>query len=126
MPPDVFGALANPIRRDLLGLLREGPKPVKVLAAGFEVGRPAISEHLKVLVDAGLVTEEPRGRERYYHLQAAPLREVGAWLGAYERFWKSKLHDLSTLLDDTLPDEEPAGSRPHVHPRHRRLGRDAV
>lgn len=106
MTPDVFGALANPIRRDLLGLLREGPKPVKVLAARFEVGRPAISEHLKVLLDAGLVTEEPRGRERYYHLDATPLRAVGEWLGAYERFWKSKLLDLATLLDTPLPDED--------------------
>lgn len=98
--PDVFGALANPIRRELLGLLRAGPKPVKELAARFPVGRPAISEHLRVLLDAGLVTEEPRGRERYYHLDATPLRAVGEWLGAYERFWNDRLLDLSTLLHE--------------------------
>lgn len=103
MPPDVFAALANPIRRELLEQLRRGPKPVNTLAAGFDVGRPAVSEHLKVLRDAGLVVEEPRGRERYYHLDPRPLRAVGEWLGAYERFWQDRLHDLSTLLDQEPP-----------------------
>lgn len=102
-PDAVFGALANPIRRELLARLRAGPKPVKALAEGFGVGRPAISEHLRVLLDAGLVAEEPRGRERYYHLDAMPLRVVGAWLGQYERFWTTKLMDLSTLLDEETP-----------------------
>ena len=86
MTADVFDALANPIRRELLALLRTGPKPVNVLAARFQRGRPAISEHLKVLREAGLVFEEPRGRERYYHLDAEPLRVVADWLATYERF----------------------------------------
>jgi DNA-binding transcriptional ArsR family regulator len=103
MTTDVFGALANPIRRDLLALLRTGPKPVKALASHFDRGRPAISEHLAVLRDVGLVVEEPRGRENLYHLRAAPLREVGEWLAAYEVFWKQKLVDLETLLDREEP-----------------------
>jgi len=99
MTPDVFDALANPIRRDLLGLLRDGPLPVGELAGRFDRGRPAISEHLKVLKDAGLVREEPRGRHRYYHLSPTPLREVAAWLRAYEHFWASKLTNLEAFLD---------------------------
>lgn len=99
MPTDVFAALANPTRRDLLAMLRDGPRPVKALAAEFPLGRPAISEHLKVLRDAGLVVEEPRGRERYYHLDARPLRAVGDWLGPYERFWRERLAGLRDLLD---------------------------
>lgn len=103
MTPDVFDALANPIRRELLGLLRAGPKPVNELAGHFHRGRPAISEHLAVLRGAGLVREEPRGRQRFYHLDPAPLREVADWLAAYEVFWAGKLDDLKTLLDREHP-----------------------
>jgi DNA-binding transcriptional ArsR family regulator len=97
---DIFAALANPTRRDLLDLLRDGPMPVKDLADRFHLGRPAISEHLKVLRDAGLVREEKRGREHHYHLVAAPLRAVSQWLGPYEKFWRQKIHKLRTLLDE--------------------------
>lgn len=100
MTPDVFDALANPIRRDLLGLLRAGPLPVKALAAHFHRGRPTISEHLRLLRLAGLVREEARGRENYYHLDAAPLREASQWLAEYQRFWESKLDNLENLLEE--------------------------
>ena len=100
MEVDVFSALSNPIRRDLLGLLRGGAQPVKALAAHFDRGRPAISEHLAVLKKAGLVEEEPRGRERYYHLNAAPLKEVQGWLNAYQAFWGDSMERLSQLLDE--------------------------
>jgi DNA-binding transcriptional ArsR family regulator len=103
MDTDVFAALANPIRRELLAQLRTGPKPVNVLAAPFSRGRPAISEHLAVLREAGLVVEEPRGRERYYHLRAEPLKAVGEWLADYERFWQTRLAHLDTLLDEEDP-----------------------
>lgn len=85
------------------GQLRYGPKPVKTLASGFSRGRPAISEHLKVLREAGLVREEPRGRENYYHLDAAPLRAATEWLAAYEIFWRSRLANLAELLDEEAP-----------------------
>jgi DNA-binding transcriptional ArsR family regulator len=97
---DVFSALANPTRRELLTLLRDGPQPVKALAAQFELGRPAISEHLKVLRDAGLVVEEARGRERHYHLDAGPLEHMRRWLGPYERFWRDKLTAIRDVLDE--------------------------
>jgi len=96
----VFAALANPTRRDLLGLLRGGPLPVKAIAERFDLGRPAISEHLKVLKDAGLVVEERRGRENHYHLEAAPLRSVGEWLEPYERFWRRRIGRLRQVLDE--------------------------
>src|SRR4051794_17349624 len=103
MTTDVFAALANPVRRELLDALREGPQPVKVLAARLELGRPAVSEHLKVLRDAALVIEEPRGRERHYHLRAEPLAAVDEWLGPFEQFWRSKLSGLRDLLDKEHP-----------------------
>ncbi len=99
MTHDVFDALANPIRRDLLGLLRAGPQPVRALAAHFPRGRPAISEHLRVLRVAGLVREEARGRENYYHLDARPLRAASDWLATYEQFWSSGLDRLEDLMN---------------------------
>ncbi|MFC4144684.1 ArsR/SmtB family transcription factor [Micromonospora mangrovi] len=102
---DVFAALASPTRRELLRLLRErGGQPVAQLAAHFDMRRPSLSEHLKVLKDAGLVTEEPIGRQRLYSLRPEPLREVADWLGPYERFWRARLADLRDVLDG-LPDE---------------------
>ncbi|WP_041448069.1 helix-turn-helix transcriptional regulator [Anaeromyxobacter sp. Fw109-5] len=97
--PDVFSALANPVRRNILMQLRKGPRAVKDLAAGFDVGRPAISEHLQVLRQARLVREEPRGRERYYHLDPRPLSEVDTWLEAFSRYWERRLVALGEVLD---------------------------
>jgi DNA-binding transcriptional ArsR family regulator len=97
---DVFSALANPVRRELLLRLRRGPRAVNDLARGFEVGRPAISEHLQVLRKARLVREEPRGRERYYHLDPRPLSEVNVWLEAFSQYWERRLAALGELLDE--------------------------
>jgi DNA-binding transcriptional ArsR family regulator len=97
---DVFSALSNPVRREILARLRRGPRGVGALARGFDIGRPAVSEHLQVLRRAKLVREEPRGRERYYHLDPRPLAEVEAWLGAFTKYWKQRLSALEALLDE--------------------------
>jgi DNA-binding transcriptional ArsR family regulator len=100
-PPDVFAALANPTRRDLLGLLLDqGPQPMQQLAAHFDMRRPSVSEHLRVLRDAGLIRERRDGRQRVYRLEADPLREVRDWLTPYERFWRERMTALRDLLDD--------------------------
>jgi DNA-binding transcriptional ArsR family regulator len=96
--PDTFAALASPVRRELLGLLLGGPLPVNTLAGHFDMRRPSVSEHLRVLRDAGLVVERRVGRQRLYQLDAAPLREVSEWLNPYERFWRGRLANLRTLL----------------------------
>jgi DNA-binding transcriptional ArsR family regulator len=96
---DVFAALANPARRQILAVLREGPRPVTELSRGFAIGRPAVSEHLQVLRRAGLVREEPRGRERYYHLDPRPLGEVEAWLETFTQYWTERMRAIETLLD---------------------------
>ncbi len=98
---DVFAAVASPVRRQVLGLLRDGgPRPVQQLADHFEMQRPSLSEHLKVLRDAGLVQERRSGRQRLYSLRAEPLRELADWLHPYERFWREKLANLRELLDE--------------------------
>ncbi|MEI5098589.1 metalloregulator ArsR/SmtB family transcription factor [Streptomyces sp. PmtG] len=84
----LFAALANGTRREVLRLLRDGgPQPVKALADHFDMRRPSLSEHLKVLRDAGLVSQRRRGRQRIYRLEAVPLTGVRDWLTPYERFW---------------------------------------
>lgn len=100
---DVFSAIANPIRREILATLRQGPRTVNELAKGFKIGRPSVSEHLQVLRKAQLVYEEPRGRERLYHLDPRPLQDVEVWLDAFTQYWKSRLSALETLLDEENP-----------------------
>ena len=94
-----FAALAHPIRRQLLDLLTAGDRPVKALAEPFAVSRPAVSQHLRILLDAGLVAERRQGRERLYHLEPERLRDARDWLNTYERFWRSRLTVLGAYLD---------------------------
>lgn len=96
---DVFSALANPVRREILMRLRRGPHAAGDLAQGFDIGRPAVSEHLQVLRHAKLVREEIRGRERYYHLDPRPLADVEKWLDAFTRYWKQRLAALEEVLN---------------------------
>ncbi|WIX76253.1 metalloregulator ArsR/SmtB family transcription factor [Amycolatopsis carbonis] len=97
---DVFAALANPARREVLRLLLEGPMAAGDLAVRFDMRRPSLSEHLRVLREAGLVTEQRAGRNRVYSLEAAPLEEVTTWLHPFEQFWRTKLSNLRDLLDE--------------------------
>ncbi|MEQ4305494.1 metalloregulator ArsR/SmtB family transcription factor [Plantactinospora sp. B6F1] len=104
---DVFTAVANPTRRQLLGLLLDrGERPVQELADHFDMRRPSLSEHLRVLKDAGLVVEHRAGRQRLYSLRPEPLRDVAEWLTPYERFWREKLAGLRDLLDAIDADED--------------------
>ena len=99
--------VASPARRQLLGLLLDhGPLPVQDLAAHFAMRRPSVSEHLRVLKDAGLVGEQPSGRQRYYHLEPrAAAANCPQWLSPYERFWRREARPAcATLLDDASDD----------------------
>jgi DNA-binding transcriptional ArsR family regulator len=98
---DIFSVLANPVRREILVRLRRGPRIASELAQGFEIGRPAVSEHLQVLRKARLVREKPRGRERYYYLDPRPLSEIGLWLKAFDKYWKQRLNALDALLSES-------------------------
>ncbi|WP_067547676.1 ArsR/SmtB family transcription factor [Nocardia crassostreae] len=100
----VFGALANPTRRDILDVLLDGERTVGDIAERFDMARPSVSEHLKVLRDCGLVSEEKRGRHRYYRVEPQPLHDLQSWLDPFERFWRSRMRDLGATLD-AMPDE---------------------
>lgn len=96
--PDVFGAISHPARRRMLDLLLEADHSVNAIAGHFEMSRPAVSQHLRVLLDSGLVTEQRHGRERRYHLVPERLGPVREWLAHYERFWDDRLERLQKHL----------------------------
>ena len=98
---DVFRAIADPTRRALLDLLAGQEHSVSALVDRFEMTQPAISQHLRVLRDAGLVRERKLGRQRFYRLDPEPLRDAYDWLGHYERFWREKLLALGEHLRKT-------------------------
>jgi DNA-binding transcriptional ArsR family regulator len=95
---DVFGAISHPARRRMLDLLAEADCSVNAIAGHFPMSRPAVSQHLRVLLDAGLVTEQRYGRERRYRLVPARLGPVRDWLAHYERFWDDHLQRLQEHL----------------------------
>jgi DNA-binding transcriptional ArsR family regulator len=96
----IFTTLANGVRRDLLRLLADGPRTAGALAGEFDLSRPAVSEHLHILEEAGLVVGVKRGRERHYHLNPAPLAELTEWLHPFERYWRDRLSDLAHLMEN--------------------------
>lgn len=94
----VFAAISDPTRRELLDLLAEREYSVNDLVSRFEVSQPAVSHHLRILREAGLVEKRQAGRRRLYRLEARPLREVYDWVAHYERFWTEKLDALGEHL----------------------------
>jgi DNA-binding transcriptional ArsR family regulator len=93
---DVFRALADRTRRQILLSLQAEPRAVHAIASEFEISRPAISRHLRVLKSAALVRERPQGREIYYAMNPAPLRAVRNWL---DQFWAGRLVELKTIAE---------------------------
>ncbi|RAY16159.1 transcriptional regulator [Actinomadura craniellae] len=94
----VFGALADPTRRAILARLTRGDATVAELSAPFAVSQPAISRHLKVLEQAGLISRSRRATARLSHLEAEPLRVVVAWLFDYREYWEESYDRLDGLL----------------------------
>lgn len=98
-----FGALADPIRRAILARLAEGEATVGQLAEPFEVSRPAISKHLRVLERAGLVHRARDGRLSRCELDAEPMRVAADWVAQYRQFWESQLDSLARYLEEDSP-----------------------
>ena len=97
---DVFRAIADGNRRKLLDLLADRDLPAHDLARGFDISFAAVSQHLRVLHNAGLVKCRADGRRRIYSLTPSRLREVDDWTAPYRRFWQSRLKRLHTYLDE--------------------------
>jgi DNA-binding transcriptional ArsR family regulator len=100
---NVFEVLAEANRRRILDLLREAERPVGELVDALGLTQPAVSKHLRVLRDAGLVVVRADAQRRLYRLAAGPLQELDEWLAPYRADWASHLDDLARHLDD-MPD----------------------
>ncbi len=96
----VFRAIADPTRREILGLLRGGRYAVGEIAGNFPTSRPAISKHLRVLKAAGLVDTKREGTARICQLNAEPLFVVSSWLRDYEALWDESLHRLKRYVEE--------------------------
>jgi DNA-binding transcriptional ArsR family regulator len=95
---DVFNAIAEPQRRQLLVLLRAGERPVTELAQQLGITQPGASKHLRVLREVGLVRDRRAGKQRLYALDARKLRPVHAWTGGFERFWNESFDRLDAYV----------------------------
>jgi DNA-binding transcriptional ArsR family regulator len=106
MVDQVLQALADPTRRRILDLLAQGELSAGILASHFPmISRPAVSQHLAVLREAGLVTERKAGRHRLYQLEVEPLRAFwDGWLSQYQHFWDDRLQVLKRLVEEELRD----------------------
>ena len=101
-----FSALSDPTRRAILSRLAQGPASVTEIAAPFDISLPAVSKHLRVLEEAGLLTRRVEGRMHTCRLNAAPLREATGWLTTYRRFWDARLDSLAQFLEETAGEDE--------------------
>ena len=95
-----FDVLAEPQRRRILDLLRDGERPVGELVDRLEISQPGVSKHLRVLRDAGLVSVRPEGQRRWYGLRPEALAEVDRWLAPYRKLWGRRLDALERHLDE--------------------------
>ena len=95
---EVFVAISHRARRQMLELLADTERPVSDIAAHFDMSRPAVSQHLRILLEAGLLTEQRHGRERRYQFVPERLGPVRDWIGQYDRFWDERLLRLQKQL----------------------------
>jgi DNA-binding transcriptional ArsR family regulator len=114
MLDQVYGAIADPTRRAILGILAESEVNVGRLAARFPISLNGVSKHVKVLERAGLVERTVQGREHRLRLNAEPLREASKWLEHYSAFWDTRLGALEAFL---VQQDRGAGSEPAPQPR---------
>ena len=102
---DVFQAIADPTRRDIIDLLSSQSLNLNAVAGHFSVSRPAISKHIKILTECGLITVRQEGRERYCSTDVQKLKEVDLWLNRYRKFWNRKLDALGDFLENQNDDK---------------------
>lgn len=97
--PDVFQVIGDPSRRQMLRLLSKDSLTINSLAENFDMSRPAVSKHIKILEGAGFISIRDIGRERYCTLKQDGFDELQEWISHFDKFWSSKLKKLETLLN---------------------------
>ena len=100
--PDVFQAIADPSRRQMLQLLSKNSLTINSLAENFDMSRPAVSKHIKILYTAGFISIQDIGRERYCMLKQDGFNDLQKWINFFDKFWDTKLKKLEILLNKKL------------------------
>ena len=95
---DVFQAIADPTRRQIINLIAHQPLNLNAIADNFEVSRPAISQHIKILIECGLIDVKKNGRERYCEAKLGQLNEVAQWIEQYRKSWEERFDKMDDLL----------------------------
>ncbi len=106
MKRDAFQAIADPTRREIIGMLSYEPMNINDLSRKFQMTRPGVSKHLKVLKECGVVTVEKKGRETFCHAKLDALAEVALWVSQYRMFWSDNLDHLERLLNQEDKNHE--------------------
>ena len=101
---DAFQVIADPSRRKMLALLYNDSMTINSLAENFDMSRPAVSKHVKILQSAGFISIKDVGRERYCSLKQDGFSEVGEWMNYFDKFWATKLKTLELLLNKKIQD----------------------
>jgi DNA-binding transcriptional ArsR family regulator len=105
MRRDVFQAIADPTRREIINLITHRSLNLNAVAENFSVSRPAISKHIKILTECGLVVIKQKGRDRYCEAKLDKLKEVSHWVEQYKKFWNEKLDALEIYLEELQKEE---------------------
>ena len=100
MRRDVFQAIADPTRREIIDMLASQQLNLNAIADKFDISRPAVSKHIRILSECGLVVIKQQGRERFCHANFKKLKQVEDWAARYRNFWNDKLDALETFLDN--------------------------
>jgi DNA-binding transcriptional ArsR family regulator len=109
-----FGALSDPTRRAILARLSEGDACVLDVAAPFPMSQPAVTKHLNVLEEAGLISRHRRARQRLCHLEPVRLKQLSDWVGSYREFWKESFERLDELLEELQDTNESDHSKKQI------------
>ncbi len=108
---DAFQAIADPTRRQIIGMVAHQTLNLNAIADNFDMSRQAISLHIKILAECGLIVVKQQGRERYCEAKLDKLIEVSAWVEQYKQFWESKFDSLELYLAKLQKDKKNAKSR---------------
>src|SRR4249919_3809580 len=103
---DVFQAIADPTRREIIGLLAREPLNLNAIAENFDSSRQAISLHIKILTECGLLVIKKQGRERVCHAKFQKLNEVSAWVEQYRMFWEKRLDKMDSLVKELKTNDK--------------------
>src|SRR5262245_53961990 len=106
MRRDVFQAIADPTRREIINLIAGQSLNLNAVAEKFDISRPAISKHIKILTECGLIMIKQQGRERYCEAKLQKLNEVSDWVDQYRKFWMERLDALENYLDELQANKD--------------------